>query len=204
MATTSADTPKKGKQWLAVKLRDQAERGGTSPSGGNRLWHEPETQTFSFRRMFGRPALSDTAPPQGRSAKQRTHAELLDVLLGDAEGARQQLRAGEVIDLLSVRFRARDMKRRGKLVETWLRGSLLKRVILRTKPTREGISHDRYSLLMMFLMHRGVAEPDERNGYRWCEGFTQLPKRAEWLVELVRVEGELRHVAASQRFVVCE
>ncbi len=172
---------KKGKDWLAAKIKE-----------GNRLWHEPKTTRFSFVREAGhlrQPHYS------------RTDYEML---FGNDSEARDHLRAADAIELLSIRFQVADMRRRGQTVETWIRGSYLRRLIERRKPNREGISHDRYSIIMIFLQHRQLAEPDGRNGYQWREAFHRLPQRADWLLNLVRREGELRHLASQQRYMVLD
>ena len=171
---------KKGKDWLKAKLKE-----------GNRFWHEPQTTRFSFRHEVGRLRPPPNAPTDA------------DALFGSLTEARNQIHASEAINILSVRIEARDMKHRGRLVETWLRGSLIRRIIERSKPNREGVSHDRYCILIGFLLSNGLVEPD-RNGWRWQEKFRHMPARADWLIDLIRREGELRQVATPTRFVFLE
>jgi hypothetical protein len=167
------------KNWLADKLKQ----------GRDSLWHEPQTQRYSF--THGAPRLVQ-APGTRNDA---------GALADDIAGARHELSANLVVDLLSIRIRARDMKHRGKLVETWLRGSLIRRVIERPKPNRIGVDHNRYSCLIGFLVHRGIAESDgNRNGYRWTDAYRHLPARADWLVGYIRREGELRLPSADRRY----
>jgi hypothetical protein len=125
-------------------------------------------------------------------------------LLNNIDDARTQLQASVLVEVMSVRLQFRDMKHKGKLVETWLHGSFIRRIIERSKPTREGVSHDRYSILIAFLLNHGIIESDNRNGYRWRENYRSLPARAEWLTNLLRREGEMRRVSAERRFVVFE
>jgi hypothetical protein len=173
---------KKGTDWLADKLK----------AGDRGDWCETTTTRFSFRHE---------TPRLVQPRQELTHAE---ILFGDLKDARNQLHASLAVDVLSIRLRARDMKRKGKLVETWLRGSFIRRIIERPKPTREGVSHDRYSVLLAFLLRQGLVESDNHNGYRWKTEYKHLPARAAWLVDLIRREGELRHVAAASRYMLID
>lgn len=178
-----ADEPKKGKEWLALKLKD----------GASRLWHEPSRQRFGFR--INNATVIDTRNPQPARSE-------LGQMADEAEALRKSLRSSDAIAMLSVRVVARDWKRRGRLVETWLRCALIRRLIERAKPTREGIGHDRYSILIAFLVAHGVAEPDQRNGYQWTQEYKTLSRRAEWLAQLTHREGDLRNPRSAYRYSI--
>jgi hypothetical protein len=177
------DEPKKGKEWLSLKLRE----------GASRLWHEPSRQRFGFR--FNDASVIDTRNPQPARSE-------LGQMADEAEAIRKSLRASDAIAMLSIRVTARDWKRRGRTVETWLKCSLIRRLIERPKPTRERIGHDRYSILISFLVAHGIAEPDVRNGYVWTPQYKTLSRRAEWLAELTHREGDLRNLRSAHRYSI--
>lgn len=178
-----ADEPRKGKEWLALKLKD----------GASRLWHEPSRHRFGFR--IENAVVIDTRNPQPARSE-------LGQLADDAEALRKSLRSSDAIAMLSVRVVARDWKRRGREVETWLRCALIRRLIERPKPTREGIGHDRYSILIAFMVAHGIAESDRHNGYQWTEEYKSLRRRGEWLAALAHREGDLRNARSAYRYSV--
>jgi hypothetical protein len=168
------------KNWLRDKLAE----------GKQEVWRDASTQRFDWSTFRAR-----LVEPTG----ERTDA---GNVADDLAATRSELRADIVIDILSIRVRARDTKRRGRLVETWLRGSLIRRIIERPKPNRDGISHSRYPVLISFLCAQGIAKPDDRGGYVWHPDFKHLRDRAGWLVTLIRREGELRRVEPTRRYEI--
>jgi hypothetical protein len=179
----SDDEPRKGKEWLAVKLRE----------GASRLWNEPTRTTFGFKLNEAR-VIDTRNPPPARSE--------LGQLADEAEALRKSLRSSDAIAMLSIRVTAKDWKRRGRTVETWLRCALIRRLIERPKPTREGIGHDRYSILIAYLVAAGVAEPDRRNGYQWTVDYKHLRARADWLAALAHREGDMRNLRSAHRYSI--
>lgn len=167
-------------RWTREELQEHIE------AGANRLMSEVSRTRFDFRHVNAR--LVDTHTGK--------------IIAGAPDNLRAELRSNEAINMLSIRVEVRDNKRRGKLMETWLRCALIQRVITRVKPTREGISHDRYTVLIAYLVARGLVEPDQRNGYQWTDAYKSLARRADWLIELTRREGELHHARAAARFTV--
>lgn len=180
----SDDEPRKGKDWLRLKLHD----------GASRLWSEPSRTTFGFR--IGEARVIDTRNPQPISRREAEQNA------DDASYIRQSLRTNDAISMLSIRVVARDWKRRGREVETWLRCDLIRRTVVRVKPTREGIGHDRYSILIAFLVAHGIAQPDNRNGYEWTDDYKTIRARADWLATLAHGAGELRNAKSAHRYSI--
>jgi hypothetical protein len=180
----SDDEPRKGKEWLALKLRE----------GASRLWHEPTRTGFGFR-SFAEARVIDSRNPQPARPE-------LAQMADEAEALRKSLRSSDAIAMLSIRVVARDWRKRGRTVETWLKCSLIRRLIERPKPTREGIGHDRYSILIAYLVAAGLAEPDSRNGYQWTQDYKTLRARAEWLAQLTHREGDLRNLRSAHRYSI--
>lgn len=182
----SDDEPRKGTDWLRLKLKD----------GASRLWSEPSRTTFGFRSPEAR--LIDPRNPKAQTLTRNEAAHHAD----DSAYLRQSLRTNDAIAMLSIRVVARDWKRRGREVETWLRCALIRRMVERAKPTREGIGHDRYSILIAYLVAAGVAQPDDRNGYEWADDYKSLRARAEWLQQLTHRAGELRNARSAHRYSI--
>jgi hypothetical protein len=162
------------KAWLDRKLAET--------NGKQEVWREATTHRFTWQGFNAR-----LVQPDG----QRTE---LGQMADDIATARRELRADLVIDLLSIRVRAKDRKRKGRLVETWLRGSMLRRLIELPRPSRFGFSHERYPIACGFLVAQGIAKRHTDGGLVWHDDFKHLRSRAEWLLNLVRREGELRRV----------
>lgn len=186
--------PKKGLPWLRDKLAER--KGASQPGDGDgSVWRQATGERHHFRAFEAR--LVTKPKPDTRTEIQRRADELHD--------ARQaHLSENLVTDLLSVRVRARDMRHKGRVVETWIRGVTLRRVIERAKPTREGVSHDRYSVLAAWLMQNGLTEQDGRHGYRWTREYTSVRKRAEWVVAVLRRDGEMRRLPGPKRYQMLE
>jgi hypothetical protein len=181
--------PKKG----IPKLRELiADRKAQNKEPG--AWQPATSQRLDFRSFTAKLATPDERTPLQRRADARHDfkQEHLSELL--------------TLDLLSVRVMARDRKHKGKVVECWLRGVLLRRIIERTKPTRAGIGHDRYTVAIALLVNQGIAEPDPSgaNGYVWTDEYKRLPARAGWLIDFVRREGDVRRLAGHSRYQVYE
>lgn len=179
------NTPNKGKDWLRLKLSE----------GANRLWQEPTRTTFGFRAPNGR--LIDTRNPDAMHAERERERAATD-----GSEARARLKTSDAIAMLSVRVVARDWNRKGREVETWLRCALIRRMIERDKPTRDGVGHDRYQILIAFLVANGIATTDGKNGYAWTTDYKTLNRRAEWLVELTHRAGEMHHMKAAHRYSI--
>ena len=111
-----------------------------------------------------------------------------------------------LIDLMSIRIQARDRKRKGRTVETWLTARFIWRILDRRQPSRAGLSHDKYAVAMMLLTHEGIAmpHPSGRDGYEWAHGFTHAGQRATWLIDFVRRAGQMRKLSGPQRFELFE
>ena len=120
----------------------------------------------------------------------------------DSTSPRERLTNSEVVQCYSVRLRARDNATR-KIVETWLRGVTLQRIVIRARPTRDGISHDRYTVIMQWLCREGVVVRTTGPGYAWAEAFGTMASRAEWLIDTLRNKGEIR-VSAHGRFILMD
>lgn len=179
-----SESPKRGREWLANKLSEASES----------IWHEPETKRFSFRSLDAR--VIDTRKPQPARSEFQARCEADNT-------ARHELKASDAIALLSVRVRAYDRKQK-RFVESWLRLALLKRIIERYEISRDGVSHDRYSVAMAYLCAHGIAEPHPNgaNGYRWQSGYTSLRDRAEWLMRIAHDKGELKNVRSAHRYSI--
>lgn len=166
-----SNTPKKGKAWLADKLKQSA---------GN-VWREPDSVVMDWKGVSAR--LVSTTPQHEGLTPSGVNV--------DAE-ARAELRASDIVALMSIRLRAVDRRSpKRRLLETWLSGTQLQRLVVRPRPTREGIGHDRYSVMIQFLQREGLAMRDG-NGYKWTPAFTSMCSRAEWLTDTLRGRGEIR------------
>jgi hypothetical protein len=178
--------PKKGLPRLR-ELIEQRQAQNKEPGA----WQPAQTQQHAFKVPSAR-----IATPDNRTDLQRRADERHD--------AREQLSNDLALDLLSVRIQARDRKHRGKIVECWVRGQLLRRIVEKPSPNRDGMSHDKYSVAIALLVSRGIAEalPSGANGYRWTHDYERIGRRADWLVGFVRREGEMRKMNGPQRYQV--
>jgi hypothetical protein len=181
--------PKKGipklRELIAERTAQHAEPGA---------WQPATSQRLDFRGFTAKLVEPDTRTPLQRRADERHDFK--------QEHLSEQL----VCDLLSVRVKARDRKHRGKIVECWLRGVLLRRIIEKTNPNRTGTNTNKYSVAIALLVSHGIAEPlpSGANGYRWTEDYRRLPARAGWLIDYLRREGEMRRLAAHSRYELYE
>jgi hypothetical protein len=181
--------PKKG----IPRLRELiAERKAEGKETGT--WQPATSQRLDFRGFTAKLVEPDKRTDIQRRADERHDfkGEHLSELLA--------------LDVLSIRVKARDRKHKGKAVECWLRGVLLRRIIEKTRPNRIGIGHDKYSVAIALLVNQGIAEPDPSgaSGYMWAEKYKRLPARAAWLIEFVRQEGDVRRLAGHSRYHVYE
>lgn len=186
MSDTS--TPQRGYEWLRLKLLD----------GASRLWREPETTRFDWR--VGNPVLVNTkAPPSPPMTWAQEY-------FAESDAAKLGLKASEAVAMMSIRIRAKDHTRRGRVVETWLRCELIRRQIIRLYPTRDGVSHDRYSILIAFLVHSGIAQHRANGtwGYEWTPAYKTMKARADWLLELASRAGELRNPKGAQKYTLLD
>lgn len=164
-------TAKKGKVWLSEKLQQSI--------GG--VWHEPDSNVMEWRGISAR-LVTNTPAHEGLTPSG---------INADAD-ARAELRATDIVALMSIRLRAIDRhSSKRHILETWLSGTQLQRLVVRPRPTREGIGHDRYSVMIQFLQREGLAMRDG-NGYKWAPAFTSMCSRAEWLTDTLRSRGEIR------------
>jgi hypothetical protein len=180
--------PKKG----ITKLRELiAERKGQGSDSG--AWQPATSQRLDFRGFTAK-----LVTPDDRTDIQRRADEWHDTI----KGLSNEL----ALDLLSVRVQARDRKRRGKVVECWIRGQLLRRIIERVSPNRHGINTAKYSVAIALLCKEGIAEPlpSGANGYQWTADYQRIGQRAGWLVDYVKTKGEMRKLSGPQRYDVFE
>lgn len=108
--------------------------------------------------------------------------------------ARKELSANDIIHFYVLEVKARDTHNPRRIVKTTLTGYALKKVLMQTPyPTRKAVNmgHDKYSVIMAFLMKRGVVARKD-NGYRWLGEFERMENRASWLIETLKREGQMR------------
>ena len=118
--------------------------------------------------------------------------------------ARKELSANDIIYMYSMRIRAKDSHSPRRIVETWLTGSLLKRIIVMSPyPTRRDarVNHDKYVIAMQWLSKNGIVVR-WGNGYRWAVGFEQVSARAEWLVTTLKNKGEMRNKVQGRYYIL--
>jgi hypothetical protein len=118
--------------------------------------------------------------------------------------ARKELSANDVVYMYSLRIRAKDTHSPRRIVETWLTGSLLKRIIVMSPyPTRRDakINHDKYVVAMAYLTKNGVVVR-QANGFRWSPEFSALPTRAEWLIHTLKTKGEMRNKVEGRYYIL--
>ena len=176
--------PKKGLPWLRDKLAEGKQANA---------WADSTTERHGFQAPGARLVQRDT-----RTDIQRLANEQYD--------ARQTMNNTMLIDLMSIRIQARDRKRRGRVVETWLTARFIWRILDRVQPSRAGFGHDKYSAAMLLLVHEGVAmpHPSGRDGYAWAHGFQHIGQRATWLIDFVRRAGQMRKLSGPQRYELFE
>ena len=110
------------------------------------------------------------------------------------EASRKELTNNDIVHLYAIRIRAKDNHAPRRIVETWLSGSLLKRILIMSPyPTRKDarVSHDKYQIVMGYLLKRGIVV-HYANGYRWADDMQSMNSRAEWLVATLKREGQMR------------
>lgn len=176
--------PKKGLPWLLDKLAEGKDAGA---------WQDSTTTRHEFKGFNARLVTPDT-----RTTIQKLANEQYD--------ARKAMNNTMLIDLMSIRIQARDRKRKGRVVETWLTARFIWRILDRVQPSRAGFGHDKYSAAMLLLVHEGIAmpHPSGRDGYTWTHGYQHIGQRATWLVDFARRAGEMRKMSGPQRFEVFE
>lgn len=120
------------------------------------------------------------------------------------EYARKELSANDIVYMYSLRIRAKDTQNPRRVVETWLTGSLLKRILVMAPyPTRKNgkINHDKYVVAMAYLMKEGVVVR-WGNGYRWGAGYEQVSSRADWLVGTLKNKGHIRNKVGGRYYIL--
>jgi hypothetical protein len=174
-------TPNKRKAWLRDRLR----------KGRESTWSDATRKRFDWRTFDAHLVEPGTHT--------NSHAQ---ELANDHANGRERMSEALTLDLLSICIRGRDMRRRGKPIECWLRAQFLRRIIERVKPSREGFDHNKYGVAMSLLCRHGLAQPDPSgaNGYEWTGEYSRLTARAEWLLDYAKREGEVRRLAGHTRY----
>lgn len=110
------------------------------------------------------------------------------------EASRKELTNNDIVHLYAIRIHAKDNHAPRRIVETWLSGILLKRILIVSPyPTRRsvGVSHDKYQIVMAYLLKKGVVT-HYANGFRWSNDMQAMSDRAEWLIDTLKREGKMR------------
>lgn len=189
MSADNNVAPKRGIPRLRELIEQRQQRGE-----GDSMWTDSRTVRHEFRGFNAKLATEDTRSPLQRKAD--SYEDAREMVLSNSA----------LIDVMSIRILARDRKRKGKIVEAWVRARFLARVIERVSPSRDGLSHSRYTIAMMLLCNEGVAmpHPDGRDGYMWTPAHKSILTRTQWLVDYTRRVGEFRKTSAAQRYQVLD
>lgn len=109
--------------------------------------------------------------------------------------ARKSLSANDIVHYYSIRIRAKDKQNPRRIVETWVTGYQLKKILMLSPyPTRRAaqMNHDKYQVILAYLMKAGLVAR-KQNGYRWVKDYSSVVNRAEWLVDTLKNKGEMRN-----------
>lgn len=155
------------------------------------VWADDDSKRITFTRQS-----AQLVTPSSLTVTQQ--------ILHDRDTGKRMLSDEFDVMMMSIEIKAFDHVER-KAVKTWIRGQALRRLIERPKPTRKGFSHDRYSVMINYLMYERLIEQEGiRNSFIWTSEYQRLSTRAEWLISMMKAKGQYRRIPTIKRYDIAD